>query len=1336
MGVCDICNEPVKEGEGYLLHGKLVARANYMAEVTRRSATMFGMSPEEMQANLMAKARVDTTPWMACEECISHFLGTQEEKFKAHDLAKRYWQGESISLDLLPTTSSLFEEVKKAEGPKKTMVCRACGKEVDYDENLRACPHCMTYDPGWVMVMPGTKDPRAQKHKEKAGDYYAQGLKREAISEFQRAAEIDPSDATVYNNIGAIYGELAEYDEAIRYLRKALEIDPDLGPAKRQLQRIEEILSRRGASQEEPKEEEKRPVIPPEVEEEPRAPEPSREETGLPLWADVSRDPLLVNPLILEKLQKSMCFMVRDETGPVAALIICASPDEFRAPLTAETPMSLYIHYYKAPTFDLYGVYPIVWDDPQEPFFKETWLVGAGRVTGPPDPLAQGQLSRLEALLSQEYTYFLIVDRSNRLVAAQRVDYSPETQEHFLGLLPKARPAQSVTISNVELISGLQGYMNQVSLEEVREAARRLLAVEAEPKEDEIICANCRGIFRWDDAYNQQDTPGSYKYNPPGHGDFRPRAFCPRCGFLVAEWDIDRYADRDRWRWHGTNAELNQDKPLPPGPLTLWGKPVPLHAKPITEEKFVDLSKVRALLRKREDRRARKEKEVAPDDLEGYLERGFLHLEDNELDEAMADFQHCLKLRADYAPAHRGLGWTYYLNRYSGDPKANLDKALSHLREAMRLDPKDGEPHFFLGIIHHNEGEEEEAVAEWRKALELGLPPEKEASAMESLGQHCINRGQLAEAVAHFEKAKELDPSLFIPHTYLRIIYEAWGEGAKAEVERREAERTCRGTSLVPSVEAKVRELASRGRVPSVTPPISLKAMEAKVICPKCGGRNSPAQEVCSQCGADLLPGRSIGERARRFGISMLFIVLAVLLSRVQDLQCLVWLFLILAAFLGGGLVWAFGRTPQYEKYVKRAQRHIEPEPEQALADFTKALELAPEKERAKIFQQRAEICEKLGREPGELDKLVEKPQKPAPPGEAAKATTRALPGRKIFAGITALLGVLFLAGFLFTTAASVHDYIKGLEFERIPFQTQVVIILALLAAFLLFAGLSVFLTERRKIGLLFWSALVALGVIGTGYVMAYVWEGGLLRGALPSVPPTATPVPRFVTFEGDGFSFDYPSNWEVITEKEIDVLLDTSLKGMSPSGYDYIGGVYTGGVDGCRGCAHIVVVSLKDPNLTGTLTDEQYGQVKANYENTMGPRLISIKRTEVSGMPGIEMVNIGRSKDTKLRAVIIIPPEPGIAYSLNCLSHKDSYDDFEAIFSRAMESLRIGGGVPLVTTPSPAAEVITYTIQAGDTLGKIAAEFGVTVEEIVEANDIEDPSLINVGQVLVIPQP
>ena len=46
-----------------------------------------------------------------------------------------------------------------------------------------------------------------------------------------------------------------------------------------------------------------------------------------------------------------------------------------------------------------------------------------------------------------------------------------------------------------------------------------------------------------------------------------------------------------------------------------------------------------------------------------------------------------------------------------------------------------------------------------------------------------------------------------------------------------------------------------------------------------------------------------------------------------------------------------------------------------------------------------------------------------------------------------------------------------------------------------------------------------------------------------------------------------------------------------------------------------------------------------------------------------------------------------------------------------------------------------SYTVQSGDTLSAIAAANGVTVADLVEANGIKNPNLIQVGQQLVIPK-
>jgi LysM repeat protein len=59
----------------------------------------------------------------------------------------------------------------------------------------------------------------------------------------------------------------------------------------------------------------------------------------------------------------------------------------------------------------------------------------------------------------------------------------------------------------------------------------------------------------------------------------------------------------------------------------------------------------------------------------------------------------------------------------------------------------------------------------------------------------------------------------------------------------------------------------------------------------------------------------------------------------------------------------------------------------------------------------------------------------------------------------------------------------------------------------------------------------------------------------------------------------------------------------------------------------------------------------------------------------------------------------------------------------------------PLIVsgTPRPPAGG-TYTVESGDNPSSIAAQFGISVDDLMAANGITDPTLLHVGQKLVIP--
>jgi LysM repeat protein len=65
----------------------------------------------------------------------------------------------------------------------------------------------------------------------------------------------------------------------------------------------------------------------------------------------------------------------------------------------------------------------------------------------------------------------------------------------------------------------------------------------------------------------------------------------------------------------------------------------------------------------------------------------------------------------------------------------------------------------------------------------------------------------------------------------------------------------------------------------------------------------------------------------------------------------------------------------------------------------------------------------------------------------------------------------------------------------------------------------------------------------------------------------------------------------------------------------------------------------------------------------------------------------------------------------------------------------------PLTTPPTTAAATTTtlaqyYEVQPGDSLSGIAQQFDIRLEDLIAANGIVDPNVIQVGQQLLLPPP
>jgi protein O-mannosyl-transferase len=154
-------------------------------------------------------------------------------------------------------------------------------------------------------------------------------------------------------------------------------------------------------------------------------------------------------------------------------------------------------------------------------------------------------------------------------------------------------------------------------------------------------------------------------------------------------------------------------------------------------------------------------------------------LEKGQLDEAIRHFQEFVRLKPDVANSHYNLGVA--LSR-----KGQMDEAIRQFQDAIRLSPDDAEAHNNLGTALDEKGQMDEAISQYQEALRL--KPDYDV-AHNNLGVAFGKQGQIDEAIRQFQEVIRLKPDHAEAHNNLGTALYQQGRADEAISQFQEALR-------------------------------------------------------------------------------------------------------------------------------------------------------------------------------------------------------------------------------------------------------------------------------------------------------------------------------------------------------------------------------------------------------------------------------------------------------------------------------------------------------------------------------------------------------------------
>jgi eukaryotic-like serine/threonine-protein kinase len=172
---------------------------------------------------------------------------------------------------------------------------------------------------------------------------------------------------------------------------------------------------------------------------------------------------------------------------------------------------------------------------------------------------------------------------------------------------------------------------------------------------------------------------------------------------------------------------------------------------------------------------------------QGYLEN--FHSAEN-LQNAISVFNHALEQDPDYAPAHAGLGESYWYEYELTTKVEWVERARTACTKAVTLSNEQGDGHICLGLVFNGTGKYDEALKQYQQAVDL-RPTNDTAYTGLALAYERLNR--LDEAEKTYRQAIALRPSFAGGYNTLGGFYSRHARYAEA------AEMFSQMVSLAPN---------------------------------------------------------------------------------------------------------------------------------------------------------------------------------------------------------------------------------------------------------------------------------------------------------------------------------------------------------------------------------------------------------------------------------------------------------------------------------------------------------------------------------------------------------